>query len=157
MVLWCTGKSWSQLISTAKSLLKPGGHLALLEPDDRLLFSEPAKPNFQKVIELWQELAFSKGQDPFIGTKVPAELTQQGLEIVSCSVLSNLAVSCSEEHFENSAINLENLFLSTGPEPLGLKMDDPVWIQAIEEIRDRSPGQTLHDGYISMIAKEKSK
>lgn len=81
-------------LTELKRVLKPGGHLQVLDVDDALLIVEPEPEGLSNFIRKAREAQAEHGGDRYIGRKLPALLREAGLDPV---------------HFEVACITSEEL------------------------------------------------
>lgn len=61
---------------------RPGGRVAVLEPDSEYAMSYPAHPAFDRICQLFLTAFGRNGADPYIGRRVPELFRRAGLEDV---------------------------------------------------------------------------
>jgi 2-polyprenyl-3-methyl-5-hydroxy-6-metoxy-1,4-benzoquinol methylase len=154
LVLWSVGQGWKTVVENGLQMLKPGGHIIIFEPDDQMLIFYPPKPNFENIIQLWQNQVTAKGQNPFIGRKILNAMNDLGLKVVHGKIFSNLASSNDQKHYTLTSQNLEKIFCGKGPSFYELSETDSLWSLAVDEIRSMEQGSIIHDGYFSFVAEK---
>jgi ubiquinone/menaquinone biosynthesis C-methylase UbiE len=60
-------------------LARPGGAVALLEPDNVLCMCYPPHPAWDRLLQIFRQANQADGADPFIGRRLPELLRQAGL------------------------------------------------------------------------------
>lgn len=64
------------------AMLRPGGHLLMIEPDVHPIFSDP-HPVWRRAWQAYFQWAGRKGIDPYTGQRAPNQLADFGLRVVS--------------------------------------------------------------------------
>jgi SAM-dependent methyltransferase len=80
-VLVHNGPSLSMVLRHAAALLRPGGHLLAAEPDVTGLLIPDTAPQEQDLEQRWITMMRTRGNDPALGRRLAAVLTQAGFHV----------------------------------------------------------------------------
>jgi ubiquinone/menaquinone biosynthesis C-methylase UbiE len=72
----------AEVVAEMTRLARPGGRVAVLEPDSEYAMSYPAHPAFDRICRLFLTAFSRNGADPYIGRRVPELFRRAGLEEV---------------------------------------------------------------------------
>ncbi|MFZ9596605.1 MAG: hypothetical protein ACO3A2_11080, partial [Bdellovibrionia bacterium] len=134
-------------IREAKRVLKPQGCFYSFEPDDHFLVFPESKKALHQVVALWQKKVGELGLDPFVGRRIYPILCAQGFQRVQTRLLTKVSTGGDPQIYQKHLGNLEKIFLSRGPEFLGLRSKDPLWQNALLEFHSCSAGELMVEGY----------
>ena len=143
LVLWGAGPAWPRIVAAAHRVLRTGGTLYSFEPEDRLLLFHPPDATRDDHVKAWQQAMHAKGNDPFVGAKVPAAMHAAGFAPVRTLIHASLAVGLDVDAYRAKCENLARIFM--GPSlPLATPTREDLW----QRFTAPNPSGFVTDSYV---------